>query len=75
MMPMHVFRLLREKEVLSPSVLEEFDELRKVRNNLAHGFSAHPKAVTHTLVERVQRIIRLLEAQLKELPPKNLGNG
>ncbi|HEY6529053.1 MAG TPA: hypothetical protein VIZ65_10200 [Cellvibrionaceae bacterium] len=47
---------IREEKIVSPSELDEINNIVKIRNEVIHGIKDHKSAITHVLVRRIQSI-------------------
>jgi hypothetical protein len=69
MVPLQLMRMLREHSAISDRMMHDIDELRRIRNEVAHGASDHKAALTPNVVERANRAAMELERLAQETPP------
>jgi len=61
MIPLQAMRTLRDKGIISERLVQDLDELRRLRNEVAHGMADHKTALTREVVERVSKAVEELE--------------
>lgn len=69
MVPLQLMRMLREHELITERMLHEIDELRRLRNEVAHGAADHKAVLTADVVDRSARVATELERLAKDSPP------
>jgi hypothetical protein len=64
MMPAQTLWMLRESGLVPARLAREIEDLRRLRNDVAHGVTDHKSVLTSEVLERAQRVA----AELEKLP-------
>lgn len=69
LVPLQLMRMLQENGTITDRLVHEFDELRRLRNDVIHGAADHKVKVTPDVVARSERLAAELERLERESPP------